>query len=80
MTGTSARRPRRQRRSPRGGLGTPRSGSGQGMTLLLSNSSSPRSHKSESSDKSGTEINEIETSLARTYETVKTSSNLENEN
>ena len=62
------------------GLGTPRSGSGQGMTLLLSNSSSPRSHKSESSDKSGTEINEIETSLARTYETVKTSSNLENEN
>ena len=80
MTGTSARRQSRQRRSPRGGLGTPRSGSGQGMTLLLSNSSSPRSHKSESSNKSGTEINEIETSLARTYETVKTSSNLENEN
>ena len=82
MTGTSARRQirqRRQRSSPRGGLGTPRSGSGQGLTLL-SNSSSPRSHKSESSNKSGTEINEIETSLARTDEKVKTLSSMDNGN
>ena len=76
MTGTSARRQSRQRRSPRGGLGTPRSGSGQGMTLL-SNSSSPRSHKSESKSET---LNEIETSLARTDEKVKTLSSMDNGN
>ena len=57
MSGGSGRRPRRKRRSPRGG--TPRSSSGQGMTLL-SHSSSLRSHRSESSTKSGNDLTQVQ--------------------
>ena len=80
MSAANGKRSRRPRRSPRGGLGTPRSSEcEQGMTLL-SNSSSLRSKKSEASTKSGTQHDQnpdIETLSAKTDVGVKYSPNME---
>ena len=75
MSATNGKRSRRRRRSPRGGLGTPRTSEcDQGMTLI-SNSSSLRSQKSESSTKSETQ-NQIQ-DIEKTDDEVKFSSKMD---
>ena len=75
MSGTNGKRSRRPRRSSRGGLGTPRTSEcEQGMTLI-SNTSSLRSQKSESSTKS--DIQNKVPDMEKTDDEVKILSKME---